>query len=327
MSLTQPKISVVIPVLNSASTMEKALLSIVNQAYDATEIIVLDAGSTDGTVAIIEKYQDKIAYWHSKPDGSPGLALNVGFMKATGDLIVPLMADDWFEPNIFHKVAAVYARNSNIDIISCGGQFAYFDKTKNKIIVKVRYTSPRKLKINLYNMCYGIPAMSSRYFAKAYMDKLGLLDALDADGKHNFSTDREYMIRAALLGCRNVVIPDLGHTYYIHDQSATFGNNLNNQLKIFKEHMALVVNYLEKYPEARENTGFFKHWYAHQSVRLFAYQLMRREWGAAVKSAKAGLRFTPFRWLYCLVELPVQRVGKVVWWCTQKKFYPVLENK
>ena len=327
MSLTQPRISVVIPVLNSAKTMEKALLSIVNQHYPATEIIVLDAGSSDGTVSIIEKYQDKIAYWHSQPDGSPGLALNVGFTKATGDLIVPLMADDWFEPDIFHKIAAEYAKNTDIDIISCGGQFASLDSAKNKLIVKVRYLTPRKLNINLYNMCYGIPAMSSRYFSKPYMNKLGLLDALDADGKHNFSTDREYMIRAALLGCRNVVVPVLGHTYFIHDQSATFGTNIQNQLKIFKEHMSLVKNYLAKYPEAREHEGFFKHWYAHQSVRLFAYQAMHREWKAAGETAKAGLQFSPFRWMYCLVELPVQRVGKVAWRWIKKYFYPVLERK
>src|SRR3989344_1132608 len=111
-------ISVVIPVRNGEKTIEKAILSVINQKYDPIELIILDGGSTDGTLDIIKKYQSQIFYWHSQADGSSGLAINIGIQKATGDWIVQLMADDWFEPGIFHAVAHEAMNDLSVDVIS-----------------------------------------------------------------------------------------------------------------------------------------------------------------------------------------------------------------
>lgn len=310
MTDSNPCISVIMPVLNSAKTIEKAILSVLNQDYEPIQLIILDAGSTDGTLEIIKRYQDRIAYWHSKRDGSAGLAINMGFKQATGELVAQLMADDWFEPGTFKAIASAYQASPDVDLVSCGGRFVSRDPVKNLEVTKRLYIKPSELEINLKNACYGMPALSSRFITKRYIDRIGHFDALDENGKHNFSVDREYVIRAAVLGCKNKIISHLGHSYFIHADSATFGNNKPNQLKILNEHLSIVKKYLSKFPEANISRSFFIHWYAHQSVRLFAFQLMDKSWSCAWLTLKDGIKTSGWRWLYCLIELPIQRIFK-----------------
>ena len=92
-----PIISIVTVSYNAASTIEKTILSVINQTYSYIEYIIIDGGSTDGTVDIIKKYADKIAYWVSEPDKGIYDAMNKGGCRATGQYIQFLNAGDWLE--------------------------------------------------------------------------------------------------------------------------------------------------------------------------------------------------------------------------------------
>mgnify|MGYP001033420933 FL=1 len=94
---TDTLISVVTVSYNAVLTIEQTILSVINQTYPNVEYIIIDGGSTDGTVDIIKKYADKIAYWVSEPDKGIYDAMNKGGLKATGDFIQFLNAGDWFE--------------------------------------------------------------------------------------------------------------------------------------------------------------------------------------------------------------------------------------
>lgn len=89
-----PLISVITVSYNAVSTIEETILSVVNQTYSNIEYIIIDGGSTDGTLDIIKKYQDKIAYWISKPDKGIYDAMNKGINNANGDYLFFLGADD-----------------------------------------------------------------------------------------------------------------------------------------------------------------------------------------------------------------------------------------
>lgn len=96
------KITVVMPSFNQAAFLEEAIQSVFNQLYPNLEFIVLDAGSTDGSVDIIKKYADKITYWRSHPDGGQSAAFNEGFRMATGDFLTWLNSDDVMLPGTLH---------------------------------------------------------------------------------------------------------------------------------------------------------------------------------------------------------------------------------
>lgn len=306
MSDLVPTISVILPVFNSVNMIEKAIRSVLSQNYPAVELIVIDGGSTDGTVDIIKRYERDIAYWHSKQDGSCGLAINLGLQQATGELTIQLMADDWFEPGIFHAIAEAYMAHPDADIISCGGRIVSYDAGTDTYKTIFAYLGEEAMSMDLKNMCFGIPAMSSRYITRQYVEKIGLLDPFDKNNKHNYSADREYLVRAAVIGCKNVTIDKLGHSYFAHEASATFGKNRANQNKILQEHMDLVVRYFDKFSLTSEQRQILTGWYRDQSVRLFLFKLLALDFISARTVILDGIRFAGLKWLVSLVTVPIR---------------------
>jgi glycosyltransferase involved in cell wall biosynthesis len=89
-------ISVITIVFNNVNYIEKTIQSVLNQSYEFIEYIIIDGGSTDGTIDIIKKYENQIDYWISEPDGGIADAMNKGILIATGTLINHLNAGDSF---------------------------------------------------------------------------------------------------------------------------------------------------------------------------------------------------------------------------------------
>ncbi|MEM7219611.1 MAG: glycosyltransferase family 2 protein [Pseudomonadota bacterium] len=96
------KISVVTPCLNASDHIEVAIRSVMGQSYPYYEHVVVDGGSNDGTVGILERYPHLI--WVSEPDSGQSNAMNKGFDMTTGDIVVYLNADDYFLPDAFATV-------------------------------------------------------------------------------------------------------------------------------------------------------------------------------------------------------------------------------
>jgi glycosyltransferase involved in cell wall biosynthesis len=93
----------VIPSFNQRDYLEEAIRSVLEQDVDI-ELIVLDGGSTDGSVEVIERYADDLAYWRSAPDGGQAAAIQEGFARATGDVLGWLNSDDLLAPGGVRKV-------------------------------------------------------------------------------------------------------------------------------------------------------------------------------------------------------------------------------
>lgn len=104
-----PIISIITVSFNAVNTIEQTILSVINQSYPHIEYIIIDGGSTDGTVEIIKKFSNKISYWVSEPDKGIYDAMNKGIQKATGDLIGIINSDDWYENDIINIVAENYS--------------------------------------------------------------------------------------------------------------------------------------------------------------------------------------------------------------------------
>ena len=101
-----PRISIIIAVLNGAATLERCIESICSQSWPNKEVIVIDGGSTDGTIRILEKKTDQIAYWESGQDKGIYHAWNKALPYASGDWICFLGSDDYFwEKDVLTKTA------------------------------------------------------------------------------------------------------------------------------------------------------------------------------------------------------------------------------
>lgn len=111
------KFSIITATYNAAKTFRQAAESVFKQTYPSVEYIVIDGGSTDGTVNILKEYSSRLAYWVSEPDKGIYDAFNKGIRVATGDYIYFLGADDcFFDDNVLSKVSDVLS--PKIDVFS-----------------------------------------------------------------------------------------------------------------------------------------------------------------------------------------------------------------
>jgi len=123
------KITVITVTLNSAATLEQTIQSVISQEYDGqVEYIIVDGGSTDGTIDIIRKYQDKIAWWVSEPDYGLYHAMNKGLERASGEIIGIINSDDWYYPGAFARVAAAF-QGQDLASSIFWGDIGYGDQT------------------------------------------------------------------------------------------------------------------------------------------------------------------------------------------------------
>jgi glycosyltransferase involved in cell wall biosynthesis len=181
-----PKITIITPSYNQGQYIENTILSILNQDYPNLEYIIIDGGSTDNTVAIIKKYEERIHYWVSEKDSGQSNAINKGFKIASGDIVNWINSDDQLMPGALMSLAKRFQENP--DAIMIHGRIEYFGETtpyysRNLSVkdIETRYAA---------HICMPQPAT---FYRKQLLDEQGLLD----ESLH-FSMDTDLFIRAGL---------------------------------------------------------------------------------------------------------------------------------
>ncbi len=181
-----PLVSLVTVVFNGVKNIEHTIKSVLDQTYDNIEYIIIDGGSTDGTLDIIRKYEDKIAYWISEPDNGISDAFNKGVSTATGEIIGIINADDWYETDTVESVVSRLMKD-DADIVH--GMVQYRDTNDQK-------TELFSGSDALLDKCMTINHPSVFARRRAY-EKIGLFRT-----DFNYAMDYEWLLRSKVNGLK-----------------------------------------------------------------------------------------------------------------------------
>lgn len=164
-------ISIITVVLNAADTIQDTLRSVASQSYPTIEHIVVDGGSTDGTLKIIDRHRDRVSTLISEPDRGIYDAMNKGIAAATGDIVGMLNADDVYtDRNVLEKVAHVFA-DPTVD--ACYADLVYVARTDLGKIV--RYWKSRPYTDGLFEKGW-LPAHPTFFLRRALYGRYGGFD-------------------------------------------------------------------------------------------------------------------------------------------------------
>ena len=179
----QPKLSVITVVRNAVRDIERTMLSVLNQTYPHIEYLVIDGGSTDGTVALIEKYKGRIAKIISEKDAGIYDAMNKGLVLASGDYVLFMNAgDEIYAPD---TVVNIFATQSEGDIYY--GETEMYS-TKWESLGQRRHCSPEKFDWRSFK--YGMNISHQAIYVKRSL-------AQPYDLKYHFSSDIDWIIKVA----------------------------------------------------------------------------------------------------------------------------------
>jgi glycosyltransferase involved in cell wall biosynthesis len=219
-----PRISIITPSLNQADFLEEAIRSVLLQGYPDVEYILIDGGSSDGSVEIIRKYEAWVAYWVSEPDEGQASAINKGFKRAGGDIVAWLNSDDFYLQGTFHGAALFLCGHPNVKVAF--GDAVFVDESGRRLQA-YRGVEHGCIRNMMYWKGWDIP-QPSVFMRKEVVAEMGYLNE-----SYRYAMDYEYFLRTSMQYPFRHTGKALA-AYRIHHKSKT-GDWEQNKTKFFRE--------------------------------------------------------------------------------------------
>jgi glycosyltransferase involved in cell wall biosynthesis len=227
-----PRITVITPCYNHALFVEETIRSVISQSYPDLEYMVIDGGSTDGSLDIIKRYTSDLASIESAADNGQAAAINKGFRRATGDLICWLNSDDLFEPDTLNRVAEIY-RSSVFQFLHGD---AYILRGRRKKYRRSRPVSAGDLAVR------NVILQPSTFWTRAVVEKIGGLDET-----LHYGPDWDFFIRISQ-HFPMTYVPMAFSTYRLHESNKTLTGG--------RERAEEIVRIVERYAPADWQDAF-----------------------------------------------------------------------
>jgi glycosyltransferase involved in cell wall biosynthesis len=227
MKASQPILSVITVVYNNAADIERTMLSVLNQTYKGIEYIVVDGGSTDGTLQIIQKYKDRVAKLISEKDKGIYDAMNKGLAIATGEYVLFMnSADEFYSAD---TVANVFATAPDADIYY--GETEMIDGEGNSLGQR-RHTAPENFTWRSFK--YGMSVSHQAIYIKR-----SLVEPYDT--RYQLSADIDWILRAAKKAKSIVNVHQYVAKYQVGGMSKLkHRQSLAERFDIMKQHYGLL---------------------------------------------------------------------------------------
>lgn len=220
-----PKITIITPSYNQGEFIEETIRSVLLQGYPNLEYIIMDGGSTDGTLQIIKKYEKNLAYWTSEKDEGQANAINKGLQKATGEIVAWLNSDDIYLPGTLFTIARAFVNNPSVVLVY--GEVEVINEKGQKLF---------KLKSSPFNLMDMIEKRNfirqpATFWKREIHRNIGFLDAT-----FSYAFDFDFWIRVGLRYRNNVLfLPQTLALFRLHKRSKSYPGDY----PFFQEHIKL----------------------------------------------------------------------------------------
>jgi glycosyltransferase involved in cell wall biosynthesis len=300
--VTTPGFSIITPTLNRAAFIRDTIESVLNQNYASVEHIIVDGGSIDETMEILQEYPHLRII--SERDEGMYDAINKGLSIAEGTFVGIFNSDDVYEPNVFGAIAQQFAANPDVEAV-VGGTSVFTEIAGKRQIVRTRrWIEPEEF---WFRLAIG-PGTNAWFYRKAVFERYGQFNA-----KYRYAGDREFLLRAALAGMRYAPFEQTVCNYRQHPDSVTFAAKDGPALQlspmrvqVLKEGMEVSEHFLRLASLPAEARLHLRRHHTRQAYALADLALEHGKFDLALLASTRGVRHYPL-WIFYFLRRQVKK--------------------
>jgi glycosyltransferase involved in cell wall biosynthesis len=280
-----PRISILTPCRNGARFIADAIESVRAQGYPEFEHLVLDACSTDGTLALVASCSGVRII--SEPDAGAHDAMNKGIALATGEVVGFLNVDDIYPDGALMEVGKRFAENADLDVVV--GQSVVFEDDVSGAR-EVRFVRTHRAANGLWipELTFGVPGFNGCFFRRRMFAQT---EPFRTD--YAFTGDRKFLLEVVLAGRKSALLDRPTIWYRQHPQSRTVNQEQRNFIEMSREYVRMALDLARGRARGRPERRVFLAWHAFEAAKLAIRSFGAGQRGEALRVFGALSRDNP----------------------------------
>jgi len=301
--MTEPSlISIITPSLNRADMIATAIESVLAQGYPQFEHLIVDGGSTDGTLDMLKRYPH-LRLLSGKDKGVYD-ALNKGIAAAHGDIIGQLNTDDHYDISAFGRVMEIFDHAPAVDAVVGGARvFEIAADGCERTIATYEPVGPGEI---VYRSMVGVPIFNAWFFRKSVFNRVGSYSL-----NYPIVSDRDFLIRCHLVGLNLATVNSIIYHYCQHPGSLSISGRTDLQLPLALDSIGLAEKYIGLTVSDPIVRDLARDWHLKLALELTAGALYQGNLLSALEFFWRGWRYDP-RWIGYFLKHAFLRAVRII---------------